>query len=78
VDRAGADELVFSQDDDLDHTQLPFARGDYQVSCAAALLDSCLWLFWPRCGAFDQIWYGEDLGDRSEQDNAGETCVDVR
>ena len=24
-----------------------------------------------------KIWYGEDLGDRSEQDNAGETCVDV-
>ena len=23
------------------------------------------------------IWYGEDLADRSEQDNAGETCVDV-
>ena len=23
------------------------------------------------------MWYGEDLGDRSEQDNAGETCVDV-
>ena len=24
-----------------------------------------------------QLWYGEDLADRSEQDNAGETCVDV-
>ena len=23
------------------------------------------------------IWYGEDLRDQSEQDNAGETCVDV-
>ena len=27
--------------------------------------------------SWSQIWYGEDLGDRSEQDNAGETCVDV-
>ena len=26
--------------------------------------------------SWSQIWYGEDLGDRSEQDNAGETCVD--
>ena len=44
MDRAGADELVFSQDDDLDHTQLPFARGDYQVS-AGRVLDHTLRLF---------------------------------
>ena len=44
MDRAGADELVFSQDDSLDHTQLPFARGDYQVS-AALVFEPALRLF---------------------------------
>ena len=43
MDRAGADELVFSQDDSLDHTQLPFARGDYQVS--ALVFEPALRLF---------------------------------
>ena len=41
---AGADELVFSQDDGVDHVQRMFPAGDYQVS-AAALRDSCPWLF---------------------------------
>ena len=72
--RISSDNLWWAPYDRIDMDARNWAGADELVFTMDDSTDHVQTMF--SAGNY-QLWYGEDLADRSEQDNAGETCVDI-